>query len=588
MTAAISDAVLPSLNIETNIAEPIAAIAAMVSGIEGVFGEAGSDLSKGYAVYDDLNRGLVSLTHVVSAEQLDSVSGGLRHIADRLRTSAEALPREGALLVDIAARNAEASALLRRLVKNIKMVTIIARSARIEAATVDDQRADFLNFTREVFDLAKRLQVSIEDCARDHGLLSAAVDNALSRQAAFERDYSEKMQSVARDLVATYAEIRDLQSRGGHLAEAITAGAGRVSNAVGACIVSLQAGDSARQRLDHVRSALLAVSGDHVGVVPDLPLDNNDAVAPVVLRIQGAQLVDAIAVLDGDIDVIDAAMSALSTEVTDLMDMACSPAGIPGGNLASSLDLLRKRVEQASLLIAQCEEERQFVDASVLELEQTMQRFRTTISDLDEAVIDIILIGMNAGLKASHLGTKGQALVAIANELKTTADVIAQGAALLNPLFNRIDESNATLRSHRSSVAVSGEPDLEGSILSVLRDIERGNGQLAGLLERLGAESSHFMELVGRVKLRLADVRAHGAAVAGLAKGVRFRADASVVLSTMAGGDVLAAIEGLLWPNYTMASEREIHCRVLRELGLLSMQDSAPPSDAGDNEVLFF
>src|SRR3978361_1615136 len=106
--------------------------------------------------------------------------------------------------------------------------------------------------------------------------------------------------------------------------------------------------------------------------------------------------------------------------------------------MTSFLVTMKQRLAEASVLISACGRAKVSVDASMAELENVLGKFRDAISALDETGVDITLIGMNAGLKASHLGEKGRAFVVIANELKQTADRISGAAKLLEPVLLEI------------------------------------------------------------------------------------------------------------------------------------------------------
>jgi hypothetical protein len=103
---------------------------------------------------------------------------------------------------------------------------------------------------------------------------------------------------------------------------------------------------------------------------------------------------------------------------------------------------------------------------------------------------------MNASLKASHLGSKGNAFVVIANELKATADQVSAGAGRLKPVLDEIKKSANELRGLR----VHGDPAqltrLEPAILEALHEIEEGNDRLGGLISRLVTEGAEFEGLM--------------------------------------------------------------------------------------------
>src|SRR5258708_8246191 len=75
---------------------------------------------------------------------------------------------------------------------------------------------------------------------------------ALGRQLEFERHYRDQLLSVSADLISVYSDIKDRQAKSAQLAELSKASTIKMGDAVGGAIVSLQAGDSARQRLAHI------------------------------------------------------------------------------------------------------------------------------------------------------------------------------------------------------------------------------------------------------------------------------------------------------------------------------------------------
>ena len=162
----------------------------------------------------------------------------------------------------------------------------------------------------------------------------------------------------------------------------------------------------------------------------------------------------------------------------------------------SFLTRIKQTLAQASTLIGTCESAGRSVDEALAIVEDTLAKFRQAIAGLAEATVDITLIGMNAGLKASHLGSRGSAFVVIANELKATADQVSAGAGRLRPVLDGIERSANELRELR----VQGDPTqlakLEPQILQALREVEAGNERLGKLMSRLVDEGAEFEGLM--------------------------------------------------------------------------------------------
>jgi hypothetical protein len=571
------------------VTRAIASIEDVASHIEEAFAQVGDHLGRGRALFDELNAGIASLAVELSGAEIADASAALQHIAAKLTALVDVLSSEGVLLGAIGASAGEASAALRPLVKQTQMVMIIARSARIEAATLEGSRESFLDFTEEAFALAKAVQASIEACMRDQQQLADAVATALGRQREFDAHYRARLHAVSADLVAVHAQMQSRQSRQAQLAQTAGAGTKRMADAVGSAIVSLQAGDSTRQRLEHVGRGLhiaVALDGDTAPtLVPDPA--NGAPAASLVCRLQADQLKGTVSDFAIDLRDINGSFEALLSGVAGVVDLGRALSGAEDGDLASFLSAVKRALAEASALIKACESSRASVDDALTVVDTMLGKFRLAITSLSETVVDIILIGMNAGLKAGQLGVAGRAFVVIANELKGTADQISVGASLLKPVLDHIEQSAADLKRLGVDSATSLMTDLEPTILRAIEEIEQGSDHIRKLMTRLVSGGTEFEQTVTSAQAILAALGGKAAALPTTA-GALGMADGRAGLSP---ADILA-IEPVfadLYAQYTMASERDIHLRFARLAGLAvpAVSQSAAKQDDSD-DVLFF
>ena len=569
------------------VTEAVAAIEDVASHIEDTFAQVGNRLGRGHAIFQELNSGLASLSQELSGAKTEGASVALRDIAARLNDLADALPAESALLGSIGKSAAEVSSLLQPLFKQIQMITIIARSARIEAASIDGNRDSFIDFTREAFDLAKAVQHSVERCTRDQELLSDAVETALTRQKDFENLYRAQLLSVGADLTSAYSGMRDQQNKSVHLADLTSASTKRIAEAVSSSIISLQAGDSTRQRLEHVGRGLRIAAGSDAGIVPELT-DVGDVSqrATLICQLQAAQLKDALSEFDTDVSQICRSLNALLVDATGIVGHGRSLYGGEGGDTSSFLAAIKQTLAQASALIGTCETAGKSVDEALSVVGDTLGKFRHAISGLSEAVVDIILVGMNASLKAGHLGVKGSAFVVIADELKATADQVSNGAGKLKPILDGIERSANDLKRLR----VDGDPTqlakLEPSILHAIREIEAGNEQLGQLMNRLVHDGAQFEGLMTGAQALMTSLGDASAILPGVATRLESVSATPEKVSLAASDEV---VFNDLLEHYTMAREREVHGRVLQRFGLICEPVTrSPQQDPVDDGVLFF
>ena len=565
-------------------------VESVVSQIEDTFAQVGNHLGRGHAIFQDLNGGLALLSDELSGAKIEGASAALQDIAAKLTGVAEVLPSESALLGAIGASAGEASRVLKPLVKQIQMVMIIARSARIEAAALDTSQESFLDFTLEAFELAKAVQLSIDACTEDQQRLVNAINVALNRQREFEARYRAQLLSVSGELTSAHSGMQGRQAESVRLAKLTSASTKRMADAVGTAIVSLQAGDSTRQRLEHVCRGLRIAAGAEPSIVPAIINAQTDTqAARLVCQLQAMQLKNSAASFGGDINDIDRSLKALISDAAEIVGHGRSLYGGQDGDMTSFLFTVKQALAQASALIGTCESSRQSVDDALSIVEETLGKFRLAITGLAETIVDIILIGMNAGLKAAQLGVKGRAFVVIANELKATADNISAGAELLKPILDNIEGSAGDLKRLR----VEGDPsmmtDLEPSILHAIQGIESGNGQLSQLMTRLVQEGSQFEELMVGAQTCLSVLSKKSATLPEVARLLEAVDGSSIRLSP----DDASTIEHIfddLYAQYTMVSERDVHQQFAQRVGLPQkavMNEPVQEQDSVD-DMLFF
>lgn len=545
------------------LTEATAAIEDVSSRIEHVFAQVGHELGRGHLIFKELNQGLAALSEELSGAEIEGAATALQEVSARLSELAETLPAESTLLATIGTSTAEASSLLKPLFKHIQMITIIARSARIEAASLDGDREGFLAFTQEAYDLGKAVQGSIEGCARDQQRLSEAVVTAAGRQKEFESRYRNQLLAESAELGEAYSGLREQRRRSSQLADLAGASTRKIAEAVGSAIISLQAGDSTRQRLEHVSHGLGLVSEASPSLVPG-PVASDDG-ARAICQLQAALLRDAQREFGSDIGQIVRALTAILHDAGNLVGHGRTLFGGAEGGSSSFLARIKQTLAHASTLIATCESAGRSVDEALAIVEDTLAKFRQAIAGLAEATVDITLIGMNAGLKASHLGSRGSAFVVIANELKATADQVSAGAGRLRPVLDGIERSANELKELRVQGDATQLTKLEPQILQALREVETGNERLGKLMSRLVDEGAEFEGLMNSAQGLMSSLGESSAALPAVA--ARLETASAGAQRPQPEAQDQAMLDGL-FAHYTMERERDVHRELLQTLGL--------------------
>lgn len=166
------------------------------------------------------------------------------------------LAEEKCLLQEIVAHSDTVGQTWEKLVEYMRLITILARVARIESVSIRGAAGDFGDFAKEIVGLTTQVQRTIEACACDHDRMKILLASTLAAQHDFEMRYAPALWALADTLSVILAEVEGRQRCSITLAGEAAARSGKVVTAAGAVIIALQSGDSIRLRLEHAIAGL--------------------------------------------------------------------------------------------------------------------------------------------------------------------------------------------------------------------------------------------------------------------------------------------------------------------------------------------
>lgn len=556
---------------DPGLARLVAALEGSAREIDVTFARAGSQLGEGLSLFEGLKERLSTLSAELSGTEIADAGKSLSGLAGELRAINDGLRDETGVLQELTTHSKAASLALDRLLEHMRLITILARSARIEAVSVQAAGRDFGDFTSEIVALTTQAQHTIQSCARDHDHLSALLGSALSAQRDFEGRYGHALSGLADNLEQTLAEVAERQRRSVSLTSDAAAHSGKIAMAAGGAIIALQSGDSIRQRLEHVIKALrlLGSLDGTSGPGADFDAVERGAAGLVLRRLQAAQLDESALTLAQDADAIESALALLAGDTAGLLDLVRSLYQGDGGGKSersqsgSFLADLESDLAQASDLLGKCDRARSGVDRVTSALATVLETCQQTVAALAGTVSSIVLIGMNAGLRAARIGTGGRSLVVIAQELKVAADQVATDANHLTPTFARMQEASAGLtRGGRLDAAHFAA--LDEAMRSSLAAMRQTGDRLGATLGQLTREGGGFSAVVADARLSFSNAGAMSDLIAsGAVELARGAADQEMPSRADVAERVRGLVDAHIWPNYTMVGERTIHQAVI-------------------------
>jgi len=505
--------------------------------------------------------------HALS-EMLDSENGNQaeRMIAsareDILSISAETR-QIAASLGQLDHRTGAVAKPLATLAKIISEISALGINAKIHAAQVNAQGIDFTVFTKDIDRLQQMADDTIKRAAGQLGSLEMAMASARHASDSFQRGDAVELESIGTRMGGQLAELAarretvrralpDIEKRTGTIAE-------RVSRSISA----LQINDMTSQRFEHVRSALAlmdgliaAQPGAETAWLHDLDDDRKHQILASVCSLQSQQMERAVADFSQAIRELKTNLTALGTEASTILAEARSLFGGDNGD-NSFIETVASDIERAAVLLDNYCQADERVRMLIHQVSEVFASIAKDLSALRSIDADLRIMGLNATLKCTRLGSSGHALGVVAQELRAcsrrTEEISRLIAAAIDAataealaLAERSEREHATAAALAGNIAESTRAmrSISGLVDKTLSDLMTACDRVSRLLGDATASFNLEQSLeqgIGGLVVRLTDL-GHRAAPGGF-DPVSVRED----------------IQRILGQHYTMSSERIIH-----------------------------
>lgn len=529
--------------------------------IESAFVSVGARLTDGATMLNKLIRLFEALPNALEGAEVEEATSQLRAVADKARELSENFVQEKADLARLVEVVAAAKSPIGDLRRAVKMMGIVSINARVTAAGIVGDSDDFEVFTTDISTLSSTASQTILEFSQVYRQLTAEVDKAASQRARFEESHAHTLTALARSLEGT------LEALGGQrqAAAAGSADTSRVSRQIvgriGSAVMSLQVGDSTRQRLEHVEAALegleALLAGRAVGNIAIAEDDRADAVAAFA-TLEQAQLTGAATDFAQEVQQAEQALDALASDAAIIMDRSRDLYGSDKGS-TSAMAALNAQLRTASAILRDCEIERSKLETVASAVHDTVGVLLGHVAAVQDIEANMRLVSLNAAVRCAQLGPRGASLTVIATQLRelTSETVVAAEAAM-----TQLDQSSELAKAFGAAAT----------------------GDNAGQIGRLEQQASHALTLLTALDDRLAEalgsLNSDGPKVIKLlqaaASGMQGQTALAEVMQDIAlqiaalsdsaqpenPGAALAEVLDVLRKSYTMEAERTIHSRL--------------------------
>lgn len=543
-------------------------------------------LSKVTSSFEALPEDLESAELVEATHKLGEV---IRHALE----IAGSFSIEQADLVALIARVDAARAPMAKLRKIIQMIGILAINARMVAATIAGEDEEFSVFTTDIAALSKHATGTIRRFFKAYEHLSSDLHKVAAERARFQAAQQSALEQAAGRLSDNLEQVTRRREHSAQNSAEVGRVTRDISARIGATVVAMQVGDSTRQRIEHVASAL----GDLKRMVVDdeattyrVPEVVRAHGAATVLHIEDQLLAAARADYDGGVVDAEISLAGLTADAGAIMSQSRDLYGQKDHQGESALGALSADMRQVAVMLEACQIDRRKLDAAAMAVGEMVSQLLGHVEAVQQIEGSMRLVTLNAAIRCAQLGPRGKALNVIAKQLRElTGDTVVSAKAALTVL------NQAAERAQN----VTDSADGEGSD-RIIRLLDEATAAI-GLFEQVDRRLSAALQLLDEQGV-LANSKLEEAErlFAGHAAISESLADAHLevvgLMTDVGGPDVEAIMDeelGIallerLRKNYTMACERHIHDKITGVIPVAPASEDGGPSESEDDDLGLF
>ena len=533
---------------------------------------------------------MAALGELISGEHGRNVSSALTRILERARAMDAGIEQSGHALEEVhnlSARIRTAFAGIGNIVSTFRTLCTLTR---IETSRLGDTGGDFGDLAAEVRPLSESIQTSggrvLEASSKLDQGVQAAIRSASELRVRQLRELPALIEGVIDGLKAFEERRRRAVESSARQAadyEALCAAAGNV-------VRSVQFHDITRQQIEHVLEALRQIrSACGTGGGP-LPPD-----ARAILALQSSQLCGAATVFASSVGHLERDLENMAVRVRGMAEAGKALMGISDDEHDSFFLRMEGHFTAILKTLGSCTAAHAEMESTAGSLAETIDKMRESVAEVRGIEIRIQRIATNATIRATHIGTNGDALNVIAEVMHRLALDSNTNTEIVAGTLDAM--ADAAVRVSGSSG--EGAPDARACANEMLDEIRRSVVELHSSNECSFSRVHQISTLGSRLAGDFGVVSSGFSAGALFAEVVARARGELDRIGAQAGGASPEAAETASSANlenlaerYTMQMERDVHDSVTRgsttaaapgEEPVLVLQDG----DLGDNVELF-
>ncbi len=536
-----------------------------------------------------------SLTAMMSGKEMADATAGLRQILDGTQDR-DGSARQGTEILKVILEKIEAmhDPLIGfgRIVRNLR---ILCTFIKIESARLECGDTGFDTLSADVGTLAANIASKSADLFEQSLVLATMVKRNLGQISEFERNRQGQarvivdgaghcLDSLTEKHALSLATVKDVATRWN-----------QITRSIGEVVSSLQFHDITRQRIEHVEESLAEITDRSPGALTTCELQRAQ------LDHARLEVVSAIERIIRSLQDIARHVDEICEETGTLVKVANADAS--GSSFISSLEKSFSALTGSIAAYDRIDEE---LSATIDHAVHTIGAMSTFIGDIEKIGIEIRMIGLNACIRAAHVGEKGAALGVLADSIhELSGDTSGLTDAISENLRKVIQAARELTDGIKREAAggTDGRHRLEQEVARMMKPLRRVDEETLALLNGIEGQGNALSDDLASAS---AGIQVHEQFDRSIEDVIgrldAFTARMKQTLSAQEQADSRTDLKGLAG-RYTMHSERQVHQAVAgKAIGAAPLPIAAPAvaaaettgepagegrEDLGDNVELF-
>lgn len=527
-------------------------IAETCSQLESRFEEAGRILGGTQNVLAHFIQSLTQLSAALDGEVTSATIRDLLVTADELRALPGRHSHRSGQLLNLSKTNSALRRPVQEMQRQLKQLRVFAFNIKITSSGIGIDGGDFVAFAdsmQDQIDLGAgelaNFVAHLDDIDCQMGAALAAEGSIGHQSNTLVPALPERLTQDARSIEMHHRSVARIAVSTAEVAQGI-------QNKIAAAVAALQIGDTTRQRLEHVQTAL----GLAKARAESLPAgsDAPNRLMQCVLHMLADQMSDIADEFSREVSRLSENLSGLAADSSEILDLR--EAALSTGEAQGQLNNLADSISQALTLLKNLQSATDMSDTVFRSTRSAVKNLNRRIVAIRSVREDIHMMSINTHLRCNRLGEVGMPLSVIALELTSHARQLEASAKTATERLWELEQLDRNGETARMPAV-----QFDGTALgeSVQR-LKHANSVVEGDLMDLSANSKTLTAYLADAKLWAIRGRELADMLNGRASGLRELVDFSITATE----DIVGAFQQVMdevAEIYTMARERDLHAR---------------------------